>query len=412
MRQRGVWAMVAARWRHQQLLVGLLVVVLIATLTAPGGAAADEVQADPGTMVEEVEEFEAAPAVAARLLADAGVAARYGRGRAAGNHIADVATRMAASPATEFDGVAASDTVAYECAVARFLRAGTPAAMVSISACATVPNSPVGLQVTSGNGQLVITWRAPEDSDETCTVACDAPVTSYTVTLQAGDDTPVILDTVDLSVVAEGLTNGTSYNVSVVATNRIGDSAPATDTGTPEGDALTFTAISAGNFHTCAIADGAAYCWGFGSDGRLGNNSTVNSSVPVAVATRTEDGVGASVLPAGAEVTAISAGSLHTCAIADGAAYCWGFGSNGQLGNNSTVSSSVPVAVATISEDGVGASVLPAGAEVTAISVGNFHTCAIADGAAYCWGFGSDGQLGNNSTVDSSVPVAVLAPAP
>ena len=45
MAQQGVRAMVAAGWRQQQLLAGMLVLVLIATLTAAGGAAADEVPA-------------------------------------------------------------------------------------------------------------------------------------------------------------------------------------------------------------------------------------------------------------------------------------------------------------------------------------------------------------------------------
>src|SRR5690606_39779795 len=46
-----------------------------------------------------------------------------------------------------------------------------------------------------------------------------------------------------------------------------------------------FTNISAGGTHTCAVADGAAYCWGLGSSGQLGHNATTNTSVPVAVDT-------------------------------------------------------------------------------------------------------------------------------
>ena len=35
-------------------------------------------------------------------------------------------------------------------------------------------------------------------------------------------------------------------------------------------------------------------------------------------------------------VTAISAGSTQTCAVQNGAALCWGFNSNGELGQNNT----------------------------------------------------------------------------
>ena len=47
------------------------------------------------------------------------------------------------------------------------------------------------------------------------------------------------------------------------------------------------------------------------------------------------------------------------------------------------------------------------GKTVTAIAAGEFHTCAVADGKAYCWGWNPSGQLGNDSTADSHVPVAV-----
>jgi alpha-tubulin suppressor-like RCC1 family protein len=154
----------------------------------------------------------------------------------------------------------------------------------------------------------------------------------------------------------------------------------------------TVTAISSGDSHTCAVASGAVYCWGYNNYGQLGNNSTTSSSVPVAV--------NASGVLSGKTVTAIAAGNSYTCALANGAVYCWGYNGTGQLGNNSTTSSSVPVAVNT--------SGVLSGKTVTAISAGSDgHACAVANGAAYCWGFNSSGQLGNNSTANSSVPVAV-----
>jgi hypothetical protein len=45
--------------------------------------------------------------------------------------------------------------------------------------------------------------------------------------------------------------------------------------------------------------------------------------------------------------TTITAGYTHACMIQSGKAYCWGNNTNGQLGNNSTASSSTPVAVYT-----------------------------------------------------------------
>ena len=62
--------------------------------------------------------------------------------------------------------------------------------------------------------------------------------------------------------------------------------------------------------------------------GSSGNNTTADSKVPVAVDT--------SGVLAGKTLTAISAGENHTCVVADGRAYCWGWNVSGQLGNNST----------------------------------------------------------------------------
>ena len=101
------------------------------------------------------------------------------------------------------------------------------------------------------------------------------------------------------------------------------------------------------------------------------------------------------------DVTAISAGIgfsevAHTCAIQNGAAKCWGYNNNGQLGNGSNEQSLIPVQVEGLDSD------------VTAISAGREHTCAIVEGKAWCWGKNSDGQLGDNSLAKKDIPVAVV----
>ena len=70
----------------------------------------------------------------------------------------------------------------------------------------------------------------------------------------------------------------------------------------------TVTAISAGGYHSCAVADGRAYCWGYNAYGQIGNNTTTNASLPVPVNT---DGT-----LAGKTVTAISAGEHYSAVLA------------------------------------------------------------------------------------------------
>jgi alpha-tubulin suppressor-like RCC1 family protein len=84
-----------------------------------------------------------------------------------------------------------------------------------------------------------------------------------------------------------------------------------------------------------------------------------------------------------------------------GAVYCWGGNAFGELGNNSTTESNVPVQV-----EGVGRTGLLSG--IATIAPGGYHTCALsATGRIDCWGYNDAGQLGNNSTTYSYVPIEV-----
>ncbi len=155
-------------------------------------------------------------------------------------------------------------------------------------------------------------------------------------------------------------------------------------------------AVSAGNSHSLALCtDGTVYAWGSNSEGQLGNTSLTNSLVPVAVTT--------SGVLSGKTVVAIAAGGSHSVALcASGELVTWGAGTSGQLGNNAAVNQSSPVLV-----DQTGTI---AGKSVVSISAGSNHTtCLCSDGTVFAFGGNSSGQLGNNSAVSSSVPVQVVA---
>jgi alpha-tubulin suppressor-like RCC1 family protein len=146
------------------------------------------------------------------------------------------------------------------------------------------------------------------------------------------------------------------------------------------------TAVFTGGNSTCAIASGTLLCWGDDYYGQLGDaNSGSYSASPVVVS----GGL--------TSIAQVGVGSSRSCAVlTSGATYCWGDNSGGQFGNGTTTTTAMTTPVASGFSDAV------------AIAVGDDQTCAIVrDGSVWCAGTNAEGQLGNDTTIDSSVPVQV-----
>jgi alpha-tubulin suppressor-like RCC1 family protein len=178
-------------------------------------------------------------------------------------------------------------------------------------------------------------------------------------------------------------------------------------------------AVAAGDYHSCAlIADGRMKCWGYNFNGQLGDGSVINRPVAVSVLNVTnataidarnnttcallatgditcwgQDGAtsASSSTPTTiigfAGSTALSVGSAHVCAVRSSQVWCRGRNTYGQLGNNSTALSPVPVQALGIATG------------ATSVSAGETHTCAVVSGAAYCWGNNPAGQIGDGTLI-------------
>ena len=162
----------------------------------------------------------------------------------------------------------------------------------------------------------------------------------------------------------------------------------------PAGASERWLAVSAGDEHTCAIAQRtgggrAAYCWGDAGSGRLGNNSSSGTATsPQAV----EGDLGTW------NTEVISASNEHTCAIASSGSnrrsYCWGSGSRGRLG----VANDDPWLTPERVENGN---------NHVSVDTGLQHSCALhEDGTIYCWGENVWGQLGTGGD-RTNIPEAV-----
>ena len=170
---------------------------------------------------------------------------------------------------------------------------------------------------------------------------------------------------------------------------QLGDGTTDNRPTTVDVDGLTggVKAISVGEGHSCALTPGGGVkCWGFNSDGQLGDGTTVERHIPVDVSGLTSG------------VKAISAGGKHTCAITNqGKVKCWGGNEDSKLGDTTIINRHTPVLVSELSTG------------MKAISAGDYHTCALSPGGAgKCWGMNDFGQLGDGTTTRLIPPVDVV----
>ena len=150
--------------------------------------------------------------------------------------------------------------------------------------------------------------------------------------------------------------------------------------------------VSAGGGYSCALlADTTIRCWGANFSGTLGDGTKNSSNVPVSVS-----GI------VGATAIATGDGSAHSCALlADTTVKCWGYNLYGELGSSDNVGIDVPVIAAPVVVAGL--------TGATAISTGDFHSCAVlANSAVKCWGRNDSGQLGDGTSTNSSTPVGLI----
>src|SRR5262245_45893282 len=105
----------------------------------------------------------------------------------------------------------------------------------------------------------------------------------------------------------------------------------------------------------CAVrTDATVQCWGSNASGQIGDGTNIDRGRPTAVTGLAGD------------VTAVTAGEAHTCALmTTGGVKCWGNNGHGQLGDGTHTGKYTPVEVKGL------------GSGVAQISAGVYHTCAL-----------------------------------
>jgi hypothetical protein len=231
---------------------------------------------------------------------------------------------------------------------------------------------------------------------------------------------------------------GPSSNVPVVVGNLSGVTAVASERGTSfYGQALAL------------LENGTVWGWGDNGNGQVGDGTTANKNVPVAVCAVGQtapcvnhlsgvkviaagnvhslavlengtvvewgspgDGSGGVVPVAksglsGVKAIAGGAGDFSLALLENGTVMAWGANGSGQLGNGGTTSSNEPVAVCAVGELAPCVNHL---SHVKAIAAGvSWGLAVLENGTVVSWGADGEGQLGNGTVTSSSVPVAVCA---
>jgi alpha-tubulin suppressor-like RCC1 family protein len=188
-------------------------------------------------------------------------------------------------------------------------------------------------------------------------------------------------------------TDGTLWTWGSPTAGRLGINDTVTNRVTPVttfAGGTNWKQVSTGNQHTAAIkTDGTLWTWGRNDEGQLGTNDATQRNTPV------------TTFAGGTNWKQVSAGVNHTAAIkTDGTLWTWGGNGSGQLGNSSTLTTARSTPVTTSA----------AGTNWKQVSSGGSHTSAIkTDGTLWTWGRATEGQLGNNDTINKLVPVTTSA---
>ena len=193
----------------------------------------------------------------------------------------------------------------------------------------------------------------------------------------------------DYAMIDQYAATGSLWNWGSGANGRLGDNT-ATGKSSPVQTVSAGTnwkQVSGGGTHTAAIkTDGTLWLWGLNTNGQLGTNNITHRSSPV------------QTVAGGTNWKQVAGGNAHTAAIkTDGTLWLWGT-NPGALGDNTAAGKSSPVQT------------VAGGTNWKQVACGDRFTGAIkTDGTLWTWGRNSDGQLGNNTSVDSTSPVQTIS---
>ncbi|MCC7195045.1 MAG: hypothetical protein IT356_05760 [Gemmatimonadaceae bacterium] len=263
----------------------------------------------------------------------------------------------------------------------------TGGSLIAFSALAT-PDTGRKLLLAAGGGQSGFVGRALATAVQVLiTDQYGNPVTgesvSWTDSISAGGSVSVRTGTTSpLGTASTTWTLGRQAGPQYLRAKIVGRSETL---GVIATGTIGYTDVFAGNFMACGVeaATNNVYCWGAGTDGQLGNGANLSTSAPALPV-----GIGSSALLA---VRQLTGGRNSYCALSIARqVYCWGRApGQGGVTNTATIVNLVDPRQ----------QMLP-----MALAAGMEHLCVLdLAGVGFCTGTDFAGQLGNGSFTSPAV---------
>jgi alpha-tubulin suppressor-like RCC1 family protein len=291
----------------------------------------------------------------------------------------------------------------------------SPIALIGILAATNLVLTPAEAGLHSGIRQL---FSGPS-AVETCAVLADRRAYCW------GEFTSEATSLLQIGKDIESIALGFEFRCALTTDGKVscwgnndvgqlGNGSSSTPSDTPRrvqylgADFDNVSDITAGTSHACALRAGAAWCWGYNGDLEIGN-SMLPSSTNALEPTQVLVTDPMRSLPLD-NLHAISAGGNHTCALFnDDTGACWGDDQYGQLANAMSRMNFASPQTIEVDSGGLQALVMGGGH----ISGGSASTCALVSdvvaNSVACWGFNSVGQLGIGSTSNKATAYPATA---
>ena len=262
-------------------------------------------------------------------------------------------------------------------------------------------NQVTDAQIIEARKKNTLSWTVPSNATGVIVLRhtsaiTDVPVdgSTYVATNTIGSATVVYAGT-GTSVEDNGLNNGTDYYYSLHSyTSNMEYSTAVKMIGTPTTQWDLNQRIAIGDYGGCAIDhNNTPYCWGENGLNFVGDGTVVDRVEPTAVDI---NGITNSK-----EFVHVTVSHSWGCGVTkDDEGWCWGHGTDGNLGQGTGTSSATPVQV-----PGSWRTIM---ANTDDWSDDN-HVCGIqTDGSLHCWGYNGWSTVGDGTNTQRNSPAAVL----